>query len=165
MHSGILEDNPIILYNPRMPFPESIRRKEVAKAKACAGCKEPFPPGAYIEAHSATSLHLVLDKKSKERRYIVTDPPRGHEILRGRTLNAKIFSFGQTKDNDAFCLCPVCHDEIKRIALNELGSRNPEFKKYTLPPALSEEVTIFFVKRGRPMVYDQVNYDTEIKLL
>lgn len=145
-----------MVYNPPMPFPESIRRKEIERAVGCAVCKDPFPPGAYIEMHSATSLHLVLDKKSIDLRYIVTDPPLGHEILRGKSISAKVFKLGDTRKHDGFCLCPVCHDELKRVALAEARHRNPNFKGNAPPPQVIEEVTLTMIKRGRPIVYQNL---------
>lgn len=136
-----------------MAFPERVRRREIEKAAGCAVCKDPFPPGAYIEMHSATSLHLVRDKKSIQPRFIVTDPPLGHETLRGKSINARVFKMGDTRQHDGFCLCPVCHDELKRVALAEARLRNPKFKGNAPPPEVIEEVTLTMIKRGRPIVY------------
>lgn len=142
-----------------MAFSERIRKLEIEKADGCAVCREPFPPGAYIEVHSATSLHLVLDKKSKDRRYIVTDPPLGHKILRGKSISARVFALWETKDNDAFCLCPVCHDELKRSSLAESKRRITDFSKNAPPPAILEEVTLFNIERRRRMVIDVIVTD------
>ncbi len=147
-----------------MAFLESIRKQEVAKAERCATCRDPFPDDAYIEVHSATSLHLVLDKNS-DTKYKVTNTPMGFKRLRGKTISSKAFFYededGERKQNDAFCLCIICHDEIKRISLAEARLRNPKFKGNTPPPGILEEVTLFFVNRGRPMVHDIVNDSTE----
>jgi hypothetical protein len=67
-HTVCLENNPIILYNPRMPFPERIRQIEIEKAEKCGVCDDPFLPNDEIEVHSVTSLHLVY----KNGRYVIT---------------------------------------------------------------------------------------------
>lgn len=138
-----------------MPFPESLRQRETEKATKCAICLEPAPEDAYLEAHSITSLHLVLDKDSGGNRYIVTDPPTGHEILRGRTISAKAYLNGQ-KDHDAVCICAECHDEIHRIALAE-ARLDKNFRGKSPSPKILEEVTLFFIKRGKPLVYENIN--------
>lgn len=140
-----------------MGFPESVRRKEIEKAAGCAVCKEAFPPDAYIELHSATSLHLVLDKKSKKPRFKVTDPPLGHKALKGKAISINAFKMGDIRQHDGFCLCPVCHDELKLSALEEARQRDPNFKGNVPPPQVIEEVTLAMIKRGRRMVYHKVN--------
>lgn len=140
-----------------MGFPESVRRKEIEKADGCAVCREPFPPDAYVELHSATGLHLVLDKKSNQTRFIVTDPPLGHKALKGKSLSARVFKMGDTREHDGFCVCPECHDHLKLSALEEARQRDPKFKGNVPPPQINEEVTLAMVKRGKPMVYHKIN--------
>ncbi len=139
-----------------MPFPEHVRRKEIDLATHCAICRDPFPQGAYVEVHSATSLHLVSILELNQRKFLVTDPPAGHEKLKGKALNSKVYSQGEISNSDAICLCPACHDEIHRIALLE-ARRDQNFVGKAPPPQLLEEITLFFVGRGKPIVYDSAD--------
>lgn len=145
-----LEINPIILYNPRMPFPERVRQLEIERSENCGVCDKLFLPDDEIEVHSVTSLHLV----HKDGRYIVTDPPTGHEALRGRSLSPNAYSPEETKDSDGVCLCVTCHQEIHRIALTQAKLDDPEFSGNTPSPKLLEEITLFFVNRKRRVVYE-----------
>jgi hypothetical protein len=134
-----------------MAFSEQIRNQEAGEKFKCEVCGEPL---AYFELHSATSLHLVLTEVDGEKKYLVTDPPQGHEQLRGKVLSVKIFSDGE-KNHDGFCLCPVCHDELHRIALSE-AQFDPDFKGNSPPPQLLLEVTLYFIARKKPIVYEGV---------
>lgn len=127
-----------------MPYPESIRQQEISKADSCAICREKLPKDAYIEVHSATSLHLVRDEETGK--YCVTDPPVGHEKLKGKLINWNVLRGRKT---DGVCLCPVCHDEIHRIAREE--ARRNGFSGNAPPPEVLEEVTLYFAQRGRPI--------------
>lgn len=140
-----------------MPFPEAFKQKELDQADECGICTEPCPPGGYLEVHSATSLHLVLDENNPTK-YVVTDPPPGHDILKGRKLSLRVYPEGKTDRGDAVCLCPVCHDEIHRIALAEAKLLDKKFKGKIAPPKILHEATIHFATRKRPIVYDEVNY-------
>lgn len=139
-----------------MPFPEKIRIREVEAAYECEICREPIGNDGYVEVHSITSLHLVKSENNKSTKYLVTDTPKGHESLKGKKIEIGIHEEGLVRGSDAVCLCPVCHDEIKRIALAESRRTNPNFSGNTPPPAILKEVTTFFVKRGRPIANYEV---------
>lgn len=142
-----------------MAFSENIRRKEIERANSCEICNDPFRPDSYIEVHSVTSLHL----ERRGNKYLVTDPTKGHEFLKGRLVDLNIYKPGEEKLSDGVCLCPVCHDEIKRIALAESRYRNHDFKGNAPSPKVLEEVTMFFVDRKRPIVYDYIEAKSEIQ--
>lgn len=133
-----------------MPFPERIRQIELDKATSCSVCNDPFLPDDEIEVHSVTSLHLV----HKGGRYIVTDPPTGHEAIKGKTLALHAYSPEEPKESDGICLHLRCHQEIHRIALTQAKLDDPKFSGNTPPPKLLEEVTLFFVNRKRRVVYE-----------
>lgn len=140
-----------------MGFPERIRRREIEKAAGCAVCRQPFLPDSYIELHSATGLHLVLDEDSDQTRFIVTDPPQGHQYLKGRSISAKAYKMGDRRRHDGFCVCPECHDGLKLKALDEARRRDPKFRGNVPPPQVMEDVTLEMVKRGKPIVFHKTN--------
>lgn len=135
-----------------MAFSERIRRIEIVKSSNCGVCNNPFNQDSEIEVHSITSLHLVY----KDARYVVTDPPVGHEAIKGKTLASHAYSPEEIKDSDGVCLCVTCHQEIHRIALNQAKLDDSEFAGSTPPPKLLEVVTLFFVSRKRPIVYEDI---------
>lgn len=135
-----------------MPFPERIRRIESEKTNNCGVCNDPFLPKDEVEVHSITSLHLVY----KNGRYVVTDPPTGHEAIRGKTLAPHAYSPEEIKESDGIPLHVRCHQEIHRIALIQAKLDNTEFTGSTPPPKLLEEITLFYMNRKRPIVYENV---------
>lgn len=145
-----------------MPFPERIRRIESEKATNCGVCDDPFLPNDEIELHSITSLHLV----HKNGRYIVTDPPTGHEAIRGKTLALHAYSPKEIKECDGIPLHKKCHQEIHRITLIQAKLDDSNFSGNTPTPKLLEEITLFYMNRKRPIVYENIdrkNY-REIKI-
>jgi hypothetical protein len=134
-----------------MPFPERIRQIEIEKSTNCGVCDNPFAPNEVVEVHSITSLHLVY----KDGKYVVTDPTAGHEALRGKAISSGVYSPEETKDSDGICLCGQCHDEIHRIALAE-ARLDQNFIGNAPSPKMLEDVTLFFVNRKKPIIYENV---------
>ncbi len=96
--------------------------------------------------HSATGLHLVGGPIT----FLVTDPPPGFESLKGKRLNGKLFLVGQYGyPDDAFFLCPDCHNEIHVEALAETKRQNPGYKGGNASPAVLENVTMLMIASGR----------------
>lgn len=121
------------------------------KATHCGICNDLFRPDSYRELHSETSLHL----ERKGDKYLVTDPPKGHKFLKGKLVSLGVYRPEEDKVSDGVCLCVVCHDEIKRIALAESRYRDADFRGNTPTPKVLEEITNFFVNRKKPIVYEE----------
>lgn len=132
------------------PFPERIRRREIENALECEICREQVNEETYLEVHSVTSLHLVMNKDAKNPRYIVTDPPVGHEYLKGKDVNPDVYKEGRERGSDAVCLCLTCHQEIHRFALKL--SKKVGFKGKNPPPQILEEVTRYFINKGQQIM-------------
>lgn len=134
-----------------MPYPERIRRTEIEKTEKCVVCLEPAPKGEVLEVHSATSLHLELSEVKGELRYVVTSTHQGHEQLKGKALNVGIYQpEGKPEQNDAFCLCVDCHQEVHRVALAKTRLTDKDAK--IASPKVLMETTFFYVQIGRPLL-------------
>ena len=109
---------------------------------------QPGQTSASFEIHSATSLHLVRSSRYPDM-CVVTSPPPDFKKMRGRLLPAAMFRVfdDPERDDDAFCLCLSCHDEIHKRAQVMTRVRVKGSGKNAIP-ALLESVTLFFVRRG-----------------
>lgn len=115
----------------------------------CEVCKKdvskvaPGQRSAPFEAHSATGFHFT--RIGKDDCFVATSVPEDYH------LKKSIFSFHAFvvlqigRDDDGFCICLICHDEIHRKALRETKKRFPNHKGNTSAPAILEEITLGLV--------------------
>ncbi len=104
---------------------------------------------ARFNIHSATSLHLVKDEVDSSS-CVVTDPPEKFEFLKGKKLPIRGFrSFEMEREDDGFCLCHSCHQEIHTAALRITKLRIPDHKGKNPSPEILESVTICKIKLGK----------------
>lgn len=98
-------------------------------------------------AHSANTLHLVLDPDRSDR-YIVTSTPYNHRNMLNKRLPVfgfRVWALG--RPDDGFCLCLLCHLKVHALADSKMpGGRN------AIPNVL-EEVTIMFVATRGKMTF------------
>jgi hypothetical protein len=97
-----------------------------------------------IDSHSASSFHVVRNKKTGL--YRATSVPPGHEIMQGRILPPHAFIIQKMgREDDAFCLCQECHQLVHRLAnMLSAGKKTSGNTKNAIPHIL-EWVTLWFV--------------------
>lgn len=140
-----------------MPFPEGLRRAEVEKTQKCEICQNEDIHKDNLEIHSATSLHLVLTEVNGEQKYLITSTHKGHENIKGKTISTGVYQpNGKPEENDAFCLCVDCHQEVHRVALEK--TRISDKKAKIASPKILSEVTHFYISVGRPILDKNQGY-------
>jgi len=112
----------------------------------------------YLEGHSSSGLHLSVEVENGQINCRVYDACEGHQTLKRRkSLSPEIaeeFIFMDGRLNDCVMCCPVCHDELKRIALTQAKYEDPSFSGRVPPPSVMFRVTRDMVIRGRRLVCD-----------
>ncbi len=142
-----------------MAYTDSLARRIRQETTHCSTCHDIAPPDAAIDAHSITGLHLVQRDNDADYGVItVTDPPQSLLYLKDKKLDQRVNPLYQVQSHDGCGVCPECHDEIKRIALEHARQVNPSFRGNTPPPWILASVSLAMMERGRPMLY-QVNLD------
>lgn len=139
-----------------MAFPASLikeMRKSIWHCEVCHDYSE------YLEGHSSSGLHITAQKDEEGfLSYRVYDACNGHSSLTRRNHisqeMAEHFIFMDDRLSDCILCCPVCHDELKRIALEQARLEDPNFKGRVPPPEIMYRVTRDMVARGKRLVYE-----------
>ncbi len=137
-----------------MAFPANLTEKMRELVWYCEVCGD---YSQYLEGHSSSGLHLTLGLENGRINCQVYDACDGHKTLtRRRSVSqemAREFIFMNGRLSDCVMCCPVCHDELKRIALAQAKLEDPKLEGQTPPPAVMFRVTRDMVIRGRPLVF------------
>lgn len=138
-----------------MAFPASLLKEMRRNIWYCEVCHD---YSEYLEGHSSSGLHITAQIDEDDTvRYRVYDACNGHKSLTERTNISKEmaehFIFMDDRLTDCILCCPVCHDELKRIALEQARLEIPGFKGQVPPPEIMYRVTRDMVARGKPLVY------------
>lgn len=97
-----------------------------------------------LHAHSATTFHVLRNKRTGF--YKATSVPVGHERMQGRILRPNTFLIQKLeRDDDAYCLCYLCHQMVHDIATDLTNARFTTGDTKNAIPYLLEMVTISFV--------------------
>ena len=153
-------DNICLTKEQMMPFSKGVFMRAVERAGfRCEKCGkdvskvEKTATQSPCDIHSVTGLHLVRHKKQPSA-CIVTSPPASMMILRGRMLPVYgfvVFSLG--RDDDGFCLCQDCHNEVHTLALSITKDMLPSHTGMNSSPAVLELVSLTLImKKSTPHV-------------
>ncbi len=138
-----------------MAYTTTITERAIVRAGyKCEGCKTKWSDlpknerDSPIDAHSATTLHLVMDKKTGL--YKVTSPPDGHLRMKNRLLRPEGFLVYKLlkREDDAFCFCNKCHKLVHVVSKKLSLARIPDKEKKNDIPFILEMATISLVLNG-----------------
>lgn len=90
-------------------------------------------------AHSATTFHLDGGPHS----YVLTSPPASMKRFKGKRFPGSMFAislWGFT--DDAFCVCPDCHRDIHKEALEQTKIKFPDYKGRSAMWSILEWITL-----------------------
>ncbi|HCQ31203.1 TPA: hypothetical protein DIU27_02355 [Candidatus Collierbacteria bacterium] len=133
-----------------MSYPRHIVKWLMEEAKLCFFCGEALTSLDFSEVHSTTGLHLVFSPASNPPRdvYLVTDPPQEFSYMLGKIYELenefhlpRTLSDPRGYKGDAVVVHRLCHDKVKKMALELCRRRIQGFSGGTPTPKILNEVS------------------------